>query len=212
MLLIVLGSGWGFAELSDEVFDGETRRVDEALLLLFREADNPANPRGPFWLEETARDVTGLGSMAVLTFITLSVAGFLAIQGRRGLAGYVVLAVGSGLLLSMLLKAGYSRPRPDLVPHGQTVYTTSFPSSHAMLSAVTFLTLGALLASAQTAWRLKAYFIGLATLLTIAVGVSRIYLGVHWPTDVLAGWIAGAAWALACWSLARYLRRRGQLE
>lgn len=211
-LLIVVGSGWGFAELADEVVEGDTHRVDATLLLLFRDANDPATPIGPIWLQEAARDITGLGGITVLAFITLASAGFLAIQGRAALAGYVVLAVGSGLLVSMLLKAGFARPRPDLVPHGQAVYTSSFPSSHAMLSAVTFLTLGALVANAYTAWRLKAYLIGLAALLTLAVGLSRVYLGVHWPTDVLGGWTAGAAWALACWCLARYLQRRGRLE
>lgn len=211
-LFVLLGGGWAFVELSDEVFEGDTKRIDESVLMLFRVAGDPADPIGPAWAEETARDVTGLGGVGILTFLTLSAAGFLSLQANRHLAWYVLIAVGTGVALSMLLKAGFDRPRPDLVPHGQTVYTSSFPSGHSMMSAVTFLTLGALLASAQTSLRLKAYLIGLASLLTVAVGLSRIYLGVHWPTDVLAGWTAGAAWALACWSMARYLRRRGKIE
>jgi len=211
-LLIVLSATWAFVELSDEVLEGETARADEAILLFFRSPDDLADPLGPEWLEETARDVTGLGGIAVLTFVTLAAAGFLALQGKRHLAVYALLAVGTGMVLSMLLKAGFDRPRPDLVPHAQVVYTSSFPSGHSMMAAVTYLTLGALLANAQTSWLLKSYLLALAALLTAAVGVTRVYLGVHWPTDVLGGWTAGAAWALACWSLARYLRRRGRIE
>ena len=116
--------------------------------------------------------------------------------GKRGAAFLVVVAVVGGMLLSTGLKLGFERPRPDLVPHGARVYTASFPSGHAMLSAVTYLTLGALLARVQERRRVKAFFIGLAVVLTLLVGVSRVYLGVHWPSDVLAGWCVGAAWAV----------------
>lgn len=116
------------------------------------------------------------------------------------------------LLASTLLKQLFARPRPDLVPHAQLVYTSSFPSGHSMMSAVTFLTIGALLAGAQSSLRLKAYLLGSAALLTLLVGASRVYLGVHWPTDVLAGWTAGAAWALLCWAIAEWLRGRGEVE
>lgn len=211
-LVLVLGGGFLFAAIADEVLEGETRAIDEYVLLLFRAEHDPTDPLGPHWLEETARDVTGLGGIGILTFVTLASAGFLLLQGKANLARYVVAAVGSGMLLSMLLKLGFDRPRPDLVPHGQIVYTSSFPSGHSMMSAVTYLTLGALLASAQSSWLLKGYLLGLAALLTVAVGISRVYLGVHWPTDVLGGWAAGAAWALACWTVARYLRRRGRIE
>lgn len=211
-LLVVVGGGWLFAEIADEVFEGETRVIDERVLLLFRAADDPADPLGPSWVEETARDITGLGGIGVLTFVTLASAGFLALQGKTHLAVYVVAAVAGGMLLSMLLKAGFDRPRPELVPHGQVVYTSSFPSGHSMMSAVAYLTLGALLASAYPSPLLKAYLLGLAVLLCVAIGISRLYLGVHWPTDVLGGWTAGCVWALACWSFARYLRRQGRVE
>jgi undecaprenyl-diphosphatase len=116
------------------------------------------------------------------------------------------------MLLSTLLKLGFERPRPDLVPHAVVVYTASFPSGHAMLSAVTWLTLGALLMRVEPRRRVKAYVLALAVLTTLLVGASRIYLGVHWPTDVLAGWCIGAAWALMCWLAALWLQRRGRVE
>ncbi|MBR9904520.1 MAG: phosphatase PAP2 family protein, partial [Gammaproteobacteria bacterium] len=113
---------------------------------------------------------------------------------------------------STVMKLGFDRPRPDLVPHEAMVYTASFPSGHSMMSAVTYLTLAALLIRVQPALRLKAYLLILAILLTLLVGISRVYLGVHWPTDVLAGWTAGASWAALCWIVMRWMQRHGQLE
>lgn len=210
--VILIGGAWLFAELADEVLEGSTVAIDERLLLLFRSSDDLSDPLGPGWAEEAARDITGLGGVVFLTLLTLASAGYLALQRKVHLAWYVVLAVLGGIAASTLLKLAFDRPRPELVPHGQIVYTSSFPSGHSMMSAVTFLTLGVLLASAQSNTILKAYLLGLAVLLSVAVGISRVYLGVHWPTDVLGGWTAGAVWALMCWSLARYLRRRGALE
>ena len=205
-------SVWLFLELADDVAEGETRDFDEAVLLAFREDEDRDDPLGPAWVEELARDVTGLGSSVVLAFATLAVAGFFLLQRKWHLAIYVAAAVTSGLVASSLLKAGFDRPRPDLVAHGQYVYTSSFPSGHSMLSAVAYLTLGALLAGAQTERSMRLYVLGLAVILALAVGVSRIYLGVHWPTDVLGGWAAGTGWALLCWAVSRHLRERGRIE
>jgi undecaprenyl-diphosphatase len=211
-LLLGAGAVWLFLELTDEVLEGDTAGVDEQLLLALRAPNDTSDPLGPPWFEELARDITGLGGAAILTLLTLASAGFLALQRKLHLAVYLLLAVGSGALLSTLLKMGFDRPRPELVAHGQAVYTSSFPSGHSMLSALAFLTLGALLASGQTNLPVRAYLIGLAAFLTMLVGASRVYLGVHWPTDVLAGWTAGAAWALLCWAFAERLRRRGAVE
>jgi undecaprenyl-diphosphatase len=206
------GGVWLFVALAGEVLEGDTRAFDEWLLLAMRSGSDLSDPIGPLWFEELARDVTALGSVGLLTFLTLAVAGFLWLEdkGRAGL--FLIAAIAGGLAVSMLLKAGFDRPRPELVPHGSHVYTSSFPSGHSMMSAVVYLTLGALLARFQRSRRLKAYVLGLAALITFCVGASRVYLGVHWPTDVLAGWTAGAAWALACWMVARHLQRSGTVE
>lgn len=211
-LALAAGAIWGFAELASEVIEGDTHAFDEAILLALRSPTDLSDPIGPGWLEELMRDVTALGGMGVLTFITLAVAVFLALERKVHAALFVLLAVGGGMLLSTLLKMGFDRPRPDLVPHGAEVYTASFPSGHAMLAAVVYLTLGALLVRVQPNRVIKLYLLGLAILLTVAVGVSRVYLGVHWPTDVVAGWAIGAAWALLCWAAALWLQRRGQVE
>lgn len=202
---------FGFVSLVSEVLEGETHAFDEAVLLAFRNAADPADPVGPWWLEAMFRDITALGGTAVLTLITLLAIGYLLINRQRGAALLVLVAVAGGTMLSHFLKLGFERPRPDLVAHLVDVQTLSFPSGHAMLSAVTYLTLGALLARVQERKRLKAYVLAVAVLLSLLIGLSRIYLGVHWPTDVLAGWAAGAAWALGCWVVAAWLQARGRM-
>jgi undecaprenyl-diphosphatase len=124
----------------------------------------------------------------------------------------VLVSVAGGLLLSTLFKEAFDRPRPDLVTHGATVYTASFPSGHSMMAAVTYLTLAVMYARVEPRRAVKIYLIAVASLIILLVGASRVYLGVHWPTDVLAGWLAGATWALFCWLIARWLQRRGAVE
>jgi undecaprenyl-diphosphatase len=208
LLTLVALCSWGFAEIADHALDGDSQHLDQRILLAMRTDTDPTDPIGPIWVEELARDVTALGSMGFVTFLTLASAGFLALQGKRHPALYLIVAVSTGTAISLALKSIFDRPRPDLVPHAQAVYTSSFPSGHTMLSTLAFFTVAAILASAQTNRRLKAYLLCLAAFLSLAVGLTRIYLGVHWPTDVLAGWTAGAAWALLCWTIADYLRRR----
>ncbi len=203
---------WLFVELADDVVEGDTHRFDVAVLLAFREDADRDDPVGPAWVEEMARDVTGLGGFTVLTLLTLAVTGFLLLQRKWHLAIYVAAAVATGTIASTVMKAGFDRPRPDLFAHGQQVYTASFPSGHSMVSAIVFLTLGALLAGAQKKHGMRIYVMTLAVLLALLVGISRVYLGVHWPTDVLGGWAAGAGWALLCWAISRQLRRQGQIE
>ncbi len=214
-LATVIGAAaalFAFAKLADEVGEGGTRRFDELVLLALRTPGNLADPIGPKWLEEMMRDFTALGSTGVLTLMVLAVSGFLAMT-RKGHAALMVLAsVISGVLISQTLKATYARPRPELVPHGAEVYTASFPSGHAMMSAIVYLTLGALLARTQSDQGVNVYFLAIAVALTIIVGASRVYLGVHWPTDVLAGWTLGGLWALGCWSVMLWLQSRGQVE
>ncbi|HSO08072.1 MAG TPA: phosphatase PAP2 family protein [Pelomicrobium sp.] len=211
-LLVAAAAAWAFVELTDEVLEGETHAFDRALLLALRDAADPSDPLGPAWFEEMVRDFTALGSTGVLTFALLVTAGYLLLVGRRAMAVTVVLSVGAGQLVSSLLKLGFDRPRPDLVPHAMEVYTASFPSGHSTMAAVVYLTLGALLARTQPRARARVYILSVAVLLTLLIGASRVYLGVHWPTDVLAGWSVGAAWAMVCWLLMLWLQRRGAVE
>ena len=208
----VAGGIWAFVAIADEVSEGETEAFDRAVLIALRNPADLSDPLGPPWFEEAVRDVTALGGNIVLATMTFAVIGFLLLIRNRGAALLVLVSVAGGMLIGYLLKGMFDRPRPDLVAHGAAVYTASFPSNHAMLSAVTYLTLGVLLARLEVRRRVKAYFLALSAILTLAVGLSRIYLGVHWPTDVLAGWCVGAAWAMAVWVVALSLQRRGRVE
>ena len=212
-ILIVLAGGiWVFVSLADLVSVGATERFDQAVLLAMRSASDPSNPVGPPWIEEMVRDFTALGSLGVLLLITSLTVLYLVLRGNQRAAVFVIVAIVGAWSLSSLLKMGFGRPRPDLVPHITRVSSASFPSGHAMTAAATYMTLGALLARLERRFRVKLFLVGSAMLITLIVGISRVYLGVHWPTDVLAGWAAGAAWASLCWLTAYFLQWRGQLE
>jgi undecaprenyl-diphosphatase len=201
-----------FGHIAEEVAEGETSQFDESVLLALRVAGDTADPLGPAWLEEAARDVTALGSNPVLGIVVIATIAYLLLMKRSGAALWVFASVAGGLLLSSALKEAFGRPRPDLVAHTAQVFTSSFPSGHATLSAVTYLTLGALLASMHDSRRLKVFFLGLAIFITVMVGLTRVYLGVHYPTDVLAGWCLGAAWAAICWTVFQWLKERGTVK
>jgi undecaprenyl-diphosphatase len=211
---VVLGAAalLAFATLANAVGRGSTRAFDEWLLLALRVPGDLADPIGPLWFEEMARDVTALGSTGVLTIMVLSIAGFLAMTRKAHAALFMLASVIGGTILSQTLKFAYARPRPELVPHHAEVYTASFPSGHSMMSAVVYLTLGALLARTQADRAVKTYVLAIAVTLTVLIGASRVYLGVHWPTDVLAGWTLGSLWALLCWMVMLWLQSRGQVE
>ena len=211
-LTVVAGAVWTFIKIADAVGAGETLDFDEWALRALRRTDDPARPIGPSWLSEMGRDLTALGGVAVLTLFVLAVTGFLWLRRMFGAMWLVLGSTLGGLLMSTLLKHWFERPRPGIVPHLSIAFTSSFPSGHSMLSATVFLTLGTLLGRFVKEFRLKAYFLVVALILTLLVGLSRVYMGVHWPTDVLAGWCAGLAWATLCWLVARALQHRGAVE
>jgi len=194
VLVVVVGL-WSFLALAYIVNQGSIQHFDEWVIEALRDPNDRADPLGPKWMGEIGRDLTALGGIAALCLFTAAVAGYMLIcRQYRGLA-FLLGATLSGLLLCGLLKNLFERPRPDVVPHLSHVTTTSFPSGHSVLSAVVYLTIGSLLARLVHQRRLKLYFLGVAMFLSFLVGVSRVYMGVHYPTDVLAGWSIGLAWA-----------------
>ncbi len=211
-LAVIVVGAWAVIELADEVLEGDAQRYDEWVLAHLRSAEDPSRPIGPAWFEAAWRDVTALGSPTVLTLATLACAGYLLIGRRyRTLVVLAVVVVG-GVVLTFAMKALFARPRPEFAAGMKDVVSASFPSGHSMLSAVVYLTLGALFARTTGVLRYKMYFVGLGLVVTLLVGISRIYLGVHFPTDVLAGWSAGLTWALLCWLVVCFLQSRRVIE
>lgn len=201
-----------FSRLASEVSEGETLGFDRKILLALRDPADLSRPIGPLWLVGAALDITALGSATVLGLTVFAIAGFLLLQGLWRRALFVTAASCGGWFINSALKLLFQRPRPDLVPHLRDVMTLSFPSGHAMQSAVVYLTLGALSMHIAQRRLSKFYCMSVAMLATALVGSSRIYLGVHYPTDVLAGWLIGLSWALLCWMIERSLERRAGLK
>lgn len=213
LALLAAASGLllGFLHLADEVGEGETAAFDTAVLMLFRNPNDINDVIGPLWVEEMMRDITALGSFACLGLLVAGLVIYLLLARMRSAAMLLLVSVLGGAALSTVLKMSYNRPRPDLT-HMSQQFTASFPSGHAMLSAVTFLTIGALLARLVPTHAQRIFVVAAAIFLTLLIGSSRIYMGVHYPSDVLAGWSLGAAWALACSAVAVMLQRRGAVE
>ena len=206
--LVLLSLGlFGFFKLTEEVVEGDTRGFDQSVLLWFRNKADLSDPIGPQWLEVVVRDITALGGLVILGLLTIAACGYLWLTQRHKLALFVAVSIPAGSLLNTLLKEYFTRPRPDIVPHGTGAALSSFPSGHAMMSAIVFLTLGALLSLSTENTRIKIYILFWSVFLTVIVGISRVYLGVHWPTDIIAGWIAGGTWAVLCLLVGHWLLR-----
>lgn len=210
--LLLAAAAFVFITIASEVAEGDTHEFDRWLMLGLRDAADPSAPAGPGWLRAMMIDVTALGGWAVLTLVVALAAGYLLATGKRSTALFVILASAGGAIAGTLLKLLFARDRPDLVTHLVAVDSASFPSGHAMNSAIIYLTLGALLAGAQQRRAVKIYLLSIAIALTLIIGFSRVYLGVHWPSDVIAGWCVGSAWAVLCSLVARSLQRRHAIE
>ena len=203
---------FGFITLAGEVTDGDTQAFDTRILQALRDPADPARPIGPAWLEGSMIDLTAIGGPTVLGLTVVIVAGFLVLQTRYRTALVVAITSFSAELLSNVMKRAFNRPRPSVVPHLREVFSSSFPSGHAMESAIVFLTLGAILMRAAESRITKIYIFATAVLLTALVGISRVYLGVHYPTDVIGGWIIGFMWASICWLVAQRFEAAAHIQ
>ncbi|MGL3606949.1 phosphatase PAP2 family protein [Rhizobium sp. G187] len=199
---------YGLFALTDEILEGETRAFDESVLLMLRDASDVGLPIGPAWLTKVVTDITALGGITVLSLLTSLVVVYLILRRSYRTAIFVTVSILGGWAVSSAMKIGIARPRPEVVQHLVEVTDLSFPSGHAMLSAITYLTLGALLSRLEDRRLLRYFFPLVAVFLTLIIGLSRIYLGVHYPTDVLGGWAAGTVWACGSWFAARWFLGR----
>jgi len=196
-----------FVELADDMTEADGRAFDQAVLLALRPGGS-ADGWGPPWLETAALDLTSLGGIAVLGLFAVIVVLFLVLQRKRLSALLLVFGLAGGVALSEGLKAVFGRDRPPAAYQAVETINASFPSGHALLSAVFYLSFGVMLTRAFPRRRFKAYVLGVALLLTLIVGLTRVYLAAHWASDVLAGWSVGAAWAMALWLVAYAVQRR----
>ena len=192
--------------------EGETQALDVWVVRSLRQPGDPTRPVGPDWLPDVARDVTALGGGSLLVILGGIVVGFLCLRREFHAVGFLLAALLGGTALDYALKAFYARPRPTVVPHLTSFGASSFPSGHSMLAAVAYLTMGAVLARLAQGRGAKGYFLTVGAALALLVGLSRVYLGVHYPTDVLAGWTLGLVWALVCSLVARRLQRARLVE
>lgn len=198
-------------KFASEVSEGDTLAFDKAILIAVRGATDGHGPASDT-LRRLMLDVTTLGNNGMLAMVALLAVGFLIAAGKMRLGALLGAGILLGSAASAVLKLAYDRPRPDVVAHLVDVQTASFPSGHAMNSAVVYLTMAALLARGQKKHGPRIYILGVGIMLTLMIGLSRIYLGVHWPTDVLVGWIFGASWAALLAYAGTRLQQRGTVE
>lgn len=198
LITIVVAAAWGAVEVADLLRDGN-RSLDEAMLSVFRSSSDRTNPIGSRGVEDISRNVSSLGSNAVLIFVCLIVLAYLLAQGSKKASALVVASIVGSLGISFVLKLFFNRPRPDLFVESVHVTTSAFPSGHAMVSMSVYLLFAALLARLDSRGWVKIFFLASAVIINLVIGITRLHLGTHWPTDVLSGWAIGAAWTTLCW-------------
>jgi len=206
LFVVAVGTA-AFADLAEDMTEGDGQMFDQAVLAAMRPNADPSDAWGPWWLEEAAADLTSLGGIAVLSLFATIVVVFLFMQRKRLSALLLLFGLGGGVALGEGLKAGFEGDRPPQVYQAVDTINASFPSGHALLSAVFYLSIAVMLTRAFPERHFKAFVLGVGILLTLIVGMTRIYLGAHWATDVLAGWSVGAAWSMALWLVAYSLQR-----
>ncbi|MCO6188329.1 phosphatase PAP2 family protein [Rhizobium sp. L1K21] len=192
------------------VHTGYIDGIDHTVLQWFRVDGNPDQAIGPPWFEEAAAEITTLGSYTVVIIVCLITTGVLLSYRLYAASAFIAVSLVGGALISSLLKLLFERPRPDIVEHLDRTFTYSFPSGHALISSVTYLTLAAVAVRFVERRQTRRFVITCAFLLAALVGISRVYLGVHWPSDVFAGWCLGGAWAGTCWYAAHWLTHRNR--
>lgn len=194
--IAAVGAVWSFFGLASEWREGELVGFDNWILNALRQPGHPHEPVGPAWLAEMMRDLSGAGSVTMLTLVTLAAFIVLMAYERRREAMTFAAGVLMATISSDIFKAFYSRPRPAYAIYSILPTSHSFPSGHSTSSTATYFLLAIVIARLEARFSVKVLAFGFAALLSILIGISRVYLGVHWPSDVLAGWCLGAGWAL----------------
>lgn len=194
--LIVAALCWaGFAAMVIAVQQGATVSFDAFFLQMFRTGAD-LRPAGPPWLLEAVRDYTGLGGVLLRhVFAVFALIALLFLRLRRE-AIVLVGTVMGGWLINSAIKLLVGRPRPTIVPHLTEAGGASFPSGHSFNSAVVYIAIALAFAAMSRRESVRVTIVLSAVLMSLLVAASRVWLGVHFPSDVVAGWLGGAAWAL----------------
>jgi undecaprenyl-diphosphatase len=209
LLIVSVVGALGLAlRLVDDIALGRALKIDTSLILALRRPGHLDVPIGPPWVLQSAIDISALGGFTLQWLFGASAVTFLILARQRTEAAWLAASIVGASILNALFKLSLNRPRPELVPHLVKVTNASFPSGHAMISAAIYLTIAIMLSEAQTSRVARMFLMGLAGLLVLLIGCSRIYLGVHWPSDVMAGWCFGSVWAVLVFAVNRALRRR----
>lgn len=190
----------GFALATWLVHTGQSAPFDEMGLRFWR-AGPELRPRGPLWLLEAVRDFTALGGFLLRHIVLIGAGGALVFLGLRREAALLVGTDVSGWAVCSLMKEAFGRPRPDIVPHLVEAGGSSFPSGHSFNAAVVYIAIGLAFAAMSPRRTVRWTIIGAAAAMSMLVAISRVWLGVHFPSDVLAGWLGGAGWAFAASAL-----------
>ncbi|MFN6102908.1 MAG: phosphatase PAP2 family protein [Planctomycetaceae bacterium] len=209
---VVLIGAWVFIQMAELIQNHGGHPLDESILKWFRQSGDVGQLRGPWWMGEVMRDLTALGSPLILGLLTVVTTGYLVVSRRPHAAWLVTLSAAGGGWLNFALKEWYDRPRPELVPPLTVVSGLSFPSGHAQISTIVYLTVASVMGRLATTPARRVYILGMALLLSVLVGISRVALGVHYPTDVLAGWIVGVIWSLVLAGVVRFLQQTRWIE
>ncbi len=200
-LAVVLVMSLLFVLLNLEVLD-TSDSLDRWLIRWTRAAGNPERLVGPPLLQESLRGFTALGGYAVLILVSVLFAGFAWVELSRGVCWFFSGTVWGGYFLAVAVKLLVQRERPDVVPYLSLARgSTSFPSAHAMMSVIVYGSIGLLLSARVRDRHLQRLFTVSPLLLSVLVGISRVFMGVHYPTDVLAGWALGLLWTWAAFRL-----------
>jgi undecaprenyl-diphosphatase len=199
VIMLIAAGLLAFLRLGGAVRAGRTLDIDRRIILALRDPSNPAQPRGSFWTRDILHDLTALGGVAALTLAVVLATIFLWVNGRRRHAAVLLATVTAATVVGELVKSAYNRPRPDLVAYGDYFSQSSFPSGHSNIATVVWMTLALIVASLERSRIGKVTALVAGALICLTAGATRVYFGVHWPSDVLGGWILGSGWALAAW-------------
>lgn len=209
---LTAAAGYAFIGIAEDTMEGETAKLDNAVLESLRSTTNTSQPIGPEWLLPAAQDISALGGVAVTTLLITTICGYFLLKKKLRMMLFLLASVIGGTVANVLLKDFFGRTRPSIVPPLEPTMDESFPSGHSMLSAIVYLTLAAMLAKSTSSTVVKIYYMVIGIGLAVLIGLSRLYLGVHYPTDVVAGWCAGLAWAAMSYTIAAWLQRKGSVE